>query len=86
MRIETKYRLIEKLIQTEDDAILSQIQGILEGIDNPVVGSRPDGNPITKQDIIERAEKSEEAIKEGNVYLHEQVINHFEKRFNSGRI
>lgn len=31
MKPEVKYKLIEKLIQTEDDAILNQVQEILEG-------------------------------------------------------
>ena len=30
MRPEIKYRLIEKLIQTEDEEILSQVEAILE--------------------------------------------------------
>jgi len=30
MNLETKYRIIEKLIQTEDDEILNQVEAILE--------------------------------------------------------
>ena len=80
MKPEVKIRLIEKLIHTEDDEILMQIQDILDN-HNTVLGSRPDGTPVTKQDIIDRVDKAQEDLNQGRVISHSQVLEHFNKKF-----
>lgn len=86
MKPEVKYKLIEWLIQTEDDEILNQVQAILEREENPVIGTGANGVPITKKDLIKRAEKAEEDIKGGRGYTHEQAKARLQKKFGNGRL
>lgn len=86
MKPEVKYRLIEKFIQTEDEAILSQIQEILENADN-LKGETPreaseDIFSSTDEDLVNRAKtslKSVEAGKTRNIREFKKEIEEWKK-------
>jgi hypothetical protein len=71
MKPELKIRLIEQLIQTEDDEVLSQIQEILEGKD--VFAKKGNLNSTLKEKLTERALKSLEDIKEGRLLSRDEM-------------
>jgi hypothetical protein len=66
-----KIRLIEQLIQTEDDEVLSKIQEILEGKD--VFAKKGNLNSTLKEKLTERALKSLEDIKEGRLLSRDEM-------------
>ncbi len=70
MKPEIKYRLIEKLIQTEDDALLSQVEEILEG-------SSFLTNDL-KQELDRRMEKYR--LGESKLFTWEEVKEHVRKK------
>ncbi len=74
-----KYKLIEWLINLQDVELLKQlldIQRKSEGAVNmdKVIGSNPDGSPITVKNLIARAEESERDIEAGRVSDIEEVM------------
>jgi hypothetical protein len=70
MKPEIKYRLIEKLIQTEDEAILSQVQEILEDSSSISVN--------LEQELDKRMEKYLRG--ESKLYTWEEVKDHIRNR------
>jgi len=58
---------IGQYIQHADERFLQLIHGMIKADQTSTVGYQPDGTPITKQDLIARAQASEEDIKEGRV-------------------
>ncbi len=70
MKPEIKYKLIEKLIQTEDDAILSQVQEILENSSSISEG--------LKQELDKRMQKYRRG--ESDLYTWEEVKEHIKSR------
>lgn len=62
-----KLYLIEQLTKLEDIKIIQQIKDILSSQSEPVAGYKPNGEPITKSELIARAKASNKAIEEGRV-------------------
>ncbi|MEQ8881739.1 MAG: hypothetical protein RLQ12_18990 [Cyclobacteriaceae bacterium] len=58
---------IGQYIQHADERFLQLVHGMIKADRNTKVGYQPDGTPITKQDLIARAQASEEDIKYGRV-------------------
>ncbi len=65
---------ISEYLQHADDRFLKLIHGMIKADQTSVpVGYKPDGTPITKEEMIARAERSEKDIKEGRVKTSKQV-------------
>lgn len=76
MTVGEKYRIVEKIIQTEDEYILSEIKSLL-GIDDnsgDYLNTIPDS-------IKHTIEESLDQIKKGNVYANEEIMADIKKRF-----
>lgn len=86
MKPEVKYKLIERLMHMEDDEVLSEVQAILERVENSVVGTSANGTPITQKDLIKRTEKANEDIKAGKFYTQEEAQAYFAKKISNDRI
>lgn len=86
MKPEVKYKLIERLIHIEDEQVLNEVQAILERAENPTVGIDPNGAPITKKDLLKRAEKANEDIEGGRFHTQEEAKAYLRKKFgNDGK-
>jgi len=68
-----KLYLIEQLTKLQDAKIIQQIKDLLNAQTDPIVGHKPAGEPITKSDLIARAEASNKAIKEGRLTSIEEL-------------
>ena len=65
---------ISEYLQNADDRFLKLIHGMIKADQTSLpVGYNPDGTPITKEELIARAKRSERDIKEGRVKSLEQV-------------
>ena len=62
-----KLYLIEQHIRLQDVKIIQQIKDLLSAQTDSIVGHKPTGEPITKSELIARAEASNKAIKEGRL-------------------
>jgi hypothetical protein len=75
-----KYRLIEWVINLRDVDLLKELVNIRRasegkaGMDE-IVGSTPDGSPITVEELIARAEESERDIEAGRVSDIDEVMD-----------
>ncbi len=58
---------INKYLQMADDRFIMLVYGTIEADRKMVVGFTPDNKPITREDLISRARRSEENIKKGRV-------------------
>lgn len=76
MTVGEKYRIVEKIILMEDEAILSEIKSLL-GIDD---NSTDYWNTIPDT-IKHTIEESLDQIKKGNVHANEEVMADIKKRF-----
>jgi len=71
---------ISEYLQHADDRFLKLIHGMIKA-DQTIspVGYNPDGTPITKEELIARAERSEKDIREGRVkslkHVREEMKN-----------
>jgi len=77
MNLETKYKLIEKLMQTEDEAILQQVHVILESIE--IIGYELDGSPITKRNYLDKLKSAQKRVSSGDYITQEDRENEMEK-------
>lgn len=57
---------IQQYLQTADDRVLLLIHGLIKA-DQTAIGFKPDGSLISKEELIQRAERSEMDIREGRV-------------------
>ena len=64
---------ISNYLDKADDRLLKLVHGLIKADQMLVVGSNPDGSDITRKDLIERAEKSEEDIGEGRIQSLKEV-------------
>lgn len=64
---------ISHYLDKADDRFLQLVHGMIKADQSSVVGYNADGSAITKDDLIVRAEQSEQDIKEGRVQSLEQV-------------
>ncbi len=74
MDIQTKYRLIEKLVNTNNEEVLQQVKAILEG----------DGSDFWDDTSDEEKKAIETVIKqlnEGNSFSYEQVRAEVKQKF-----
>ena len=60
-----KLQLVEQLVQVDDVHLLEEIKQLLK--DREAVEYKPDGTPIIHKDVINRAEDSDKAMKQGDV-------------------
>jgi hypothetical protein len=74
MDIISKYKLLEKLMQTQDDALLDQVKVILIGSDKDFW---EDLDTKTQESILRGKAQS----LAGNTRPHQQVINEINARF-----
>lgn len=73
-----KLRLIELLLKVTDQDILSKIKSILKPDNTPNLFL----NAEEEERILAALEESENDIKNGNVYSHQQVKEFLESKFN----
>ncbi len=71
-RQDLKNQIIEYL-QKADDRFIRLVYGMIEADRKMVVGFTPDNKPITREDLISRARRSEDDVKRGRVKSSEQV-------------
>lgn len=65
---------ISNYLQHANDRVLKLIHGLIKADQRASpVGYMPDGTPITKEELIVRAERSEKDIREGHVKSSKQV-------------
>lgn len=76
MDVRNKYRIIEKIIETEDESLLEEIN-LLLGI-NAETSELWNSIPENVKDTIN---KSLHEMREGKVISNEEVINDIKKRF-----
>lgn len=76
MTVGEKYRIVEKIIQTEDESILSEIKNLL-GIDD----NSPEFWNTIPDTVKHTIEESLEQIRNGNVHANEEVMADIKKRF-----
>jgi hypothetical protein len=74
-----KYRLIEWVINLQDVDLLKELLAIRRASEgkagmNEIVGSAPDGSPITVEELIARAKESERDIEAGRVSDIDEVM------------
>ena len=63
---------IHEYLQNADDRFLTLIHGMVKA-DQAILGYKPDGTSITKEEMIARAERSERDISEGGVKTASQI-------------
>jgi hypothetical protein len=68
-----KLYLIEQLSKLEDVKIIQQIKDLLSAQMDVTVGYKSTGEPITKSELIARAEASNTAIKKGKLTSIEEL-------------
>ena len=72
-----KLELVRLLLDTDDVSILQSIRNIFgtksEADTDTVVGQTPNGQPITQQDLVERALQSDKDYAEGKVVTLEEL-------------
>jgi hypothetical protein len=65
---------ISQYLQHADDRVLKLIYGLVKADQaSSTVGFKPEGSPITKEELAARAESSEKDIREGRVKTSNQV-------------
>lgn len=65
---------INEYLEHADDRLLKLIHGLIKADQtSSPVGYSMDGKPITKDDLLARAEKAEEDIREGRVKTSKQL-------------
>lgn len=74
MDIQTKYKLIERIIRLEDEAVLNQVKAILEAEEQDWWS---DLNPELKASIEQGLRQSDE----GRGRPHEEVMAAFRKKY-----
>lgn len=79
-----KLELIKLLLETDELPLLEKIKRLLaipNGTKSPrdeIVGYHPGGAPVTKLELIQQLEESEEAIRRGEVISMEDLIKESE--------
>ncbi len=77
-----KLELVRLLLDTDDVSVLQFIRHIFgtknEADTDTVVGQTPNGQPITQQDLIERALQSDRDCAEGKVVTLEELKQEIE--------
>ncbi len=70
---------IDQYLEQADDRLLQLVHGLIKAVQSATVGYRADSSPISKNELIARAEVAEEDIKSGRVkslkVLQEKVKN-----------
>ncbi|HZX57625.1 MAG TPA: hypothetical protein VFE54_02830 [Mucilaginibacter sp.] len=74
MDIEQKYKILEKIMQSEDDVLLSEIDSLLNSSQNDFWSELP---PEVKQGI----DKSKSELDRGEGIPHKQVMSEVRERF-----
>ena len=70
MNVEAiKLNLIEWLAKLEDESVIKKLMKLKAEVEEQSV------EPLTKEDLIRRAEESNKDIEEGNVFPIEEVMN-----------
>lgn len=65
---------ISEYLQHADDRFLKLVHGMIKADQTSFpVGYKPDGTPISKEELIARAERSEKNFKEGKVKTSKQL-------------
>ncbi|MDR9488139.1 hypothetical protein [Salibacter sp.] len=68
---ERKYKLILELMKVEEESVICEIERLL---DQNIVGYKPDGKPISKEEFKIRLEEAEKDIQEGNLFSHQELL------------
>lgn len=77
MNIETKYKLIEQLMHTNDEEILIQVKGMLDSVE--VIGYELDGTAITKRTYIEKIKAAQKRVTSGDFITQEDLEKEMEQ-------
>ena len=75
-RIEHLYKWLNAL---GDESIVKRFETLRSELEQ-VIGSRPDGSPITRIDLIEEVVESEEDVKLDRVHTQEEIEQHFRRK------
>ena len=83
MDIQTeKLELVRLLLDTDDVSVLQSIRSVFGTKDqsstDKIVGQTPHGQPITQQDLVERALQSDKEYAEGKVVTLEELKQEIE--------
>jgi hypothetical protein len=71
--VEIRKEIFE-YVQHADDRMLKLIHGLIKADqESSAVGYKPDGTPITREELVARAERAEKDIKEGRVKTAKQL-------------
>lgn len=68
---QSKYILIQKLIQTEDDEALEHVRKILESVE--IVGYELNGTPITKRNFNEKIKDAQGRVSSGEFITQDDL-------------
>jgi hypothetical protein len=74
MDIEHKYKILEKIMNTEDDVLLSEIDSLLNT-------SKQDFWPSLPAQVKQAIEESESELDRGEGISHEQVMVEIKERY-----
>ncbi|HMR57486.1 MAG TPA: hypothetical protein PLM56_02175 [Cyclobacteriaceae bacterium] len=75
MDIDTKYKLLEKLIQTREDAVLDQVKAVLGGYDKDFWDTLDNE---TQNSILRGKDQSQK----GQTRPHDEVMTALKSRFS----
>ena len=83
MDIQTeKLELVRLLLDTDDVSVLQSIRNVFgtksQSSTDKIVGQTPQGQPITQQDLVERALQSDKEYAEGKVVTLEELKQEIE--------
>ena len=74
MNIEQKYKILEKIIQSEDDVLLSEIDSLLSS-------SQTDFWPGLPLEVKQGIDKAKSELDNGEGISHQQVMSEMKERF-----
>ena len=76
-----KLTLIEWLIQLQDEKVISSIESLFKK-SRQTLGNQ-EQMPMTADELQEKLDRSEQAIREGRVQSSSEILAHFKKRATS---
>ncbi|HFA50656.1 MAG TPA: hypothetical protein ENJ95_16740 [Bacteroidetes bacterium] len=74
-----KLEIINLVLETDDLHLLLKAKNLLvtsfaKNKDEEIVGSHPDGRPMTRKELWESIKQSEKAIEKGDVISQEELV------------
>ena len=77
--------IVRVLSTTKDVGLVGEILKLIERKGtSDIVGFRPNGQPISRQDLAESLEQSEKDAENGNTFSGKELIEHFRTKAQNG--